>query len=237
MSKTVAFSYFGTKLIIVVSVITTLALMMLVTVFGITPNEPKKSTDGATTYSAPLTSLASGCGDYFLFEPGKGQYATIPAEVRDSLETIPTHNMTVPVYGYMNTTPLFDEEVRFYAIDELETPLALDKILKTMYDKDITVVWYTADIAPDDYTLLQEYVTAHEDILAVPYNYRNGQLPSDRKVAFSKWGVSQTCEFWTDNTFERFEEFADEHKVAKLSEIPVATVVNGKLVPLAIITN
>jgi hypothetical protein len=234
MSKSISFSYFGTKLIIVISVITTLLLMMLITVFGITPNEPTRGQYGATQYPASLTSLASGCGDYYLFEPSEGQYANIPAEKRDQITTVPVHQMSVPVYGYMNNSPLFDEEIRFYGMDELDEPILMDKILRTMYEKDTTVIWYTADIAPDDYSLLQDYVVAHDNVLAVKWEYLNGVLPADRKVAFSTWGISQTCEFWTDSTFERFESFIQERPVAKTGTVPVAVVSEkNTLLPLS----
>ena len=238
MSKSISFSYFGTKLTIIASIATTLTLMVVVTVFGITPNESTKGQYGATQYPSSLASLASGCGDYFLFNPGEGQYATIPAEKRDQIETLPVHQMTVPVYGYLNSTPLFDEEIRFYGTDELAEPLPIDKILKTMYDKDTTVVWYTDDIAPDDYSSLQEYVTAHDNILAVKWQYFNSKLPLERKIAFSTWGISQTCEFWGTNTFERFDRFVQEHPIAKLDTIPIAVVSDeNKLPPLSVLTN
>ena len=79
--------------------------MIIATVFGINPNKSSAGQLGSVVYPASLTSLASGCGDFNVWNnlKAKDQYAVIPASERESLTAIPTHQMIVPVYGYMNS--------------------------------------------------------------------------------------------------------------------------------------
>lgn len=234
MSKTVNFSYLPTKIALVSSAIAACSLMVTIVVFGINPNQATTTQFGATEYPASLGSLASGCGDLYLFNPDPSQYGIIPEEVKanEGVVNIPVHlNSTIPVYGYMSAEPLGASQIRFYTKDELKEPISREQILRTMYENDTTVVWYTDDIAPDDYQVLKEYVDSHENILATKWEYPSLVIPQDRKIAFSTWGMSQTCEYWTDINFEKFQEFKKEHKIPKASTIPEAKLNDNGLLP------
>src|SRR5690606_37119252 len=112
-------------------------------------------------------------------------------------------------------------------------PLARSKILRTMYDRDTIVVWYSPDIALADYELIKQYVSEHDNILAVKWeNEQGSQIPLDRKIAFSAWGISQSCEFWTDQTFETFADFAKENRVERPETAPMAEPNQYGLLPV-----
>lgn len=233
MSKTLTFSYLPTKLAIVGSIIAACSLMVTVVVFGINPNQPTKTDFGGIQYPASLSSLASGCGDLYLFDPSSDQYGVIPEKVTSSEGVIdtPIHTMTVPVYGYMSAEPLGESQIRFYAKDELKEPIAREKILRAMYEKNTTAIWYSKDIGADDYQMLKEYVESHKNIIATKWEYASGDLPLGRKIAFSSWGMSQSCEFWTNTNFDKFQDFKKEHNITKITPVPLAKLNKSGLLP------
>ena len=231
-----SFSYLPTKVTLVSSIAATCLLMIGIVTFGLNPNQPSVGDNDSIQHPASLSSLASGCGDIFEFSPNVDQYGEIPQDFLDSEVStdVPVHQMVVPVYGYMSPEPLGESQIRFYETNELTEPLPRAQILRTMYEQDTIVIWYAEDIATDDYTLLKEYVQAHDNILALKWqSAAKVEFPLDRKVAFSSWGVSQTCEFWTDDTFEGFKDFVDTHPVNRAETIPVVELTpNGTLPPL-----
>lgn len=236
-SSSSTFSYTGTKLTLISGAVVAVLIMVLATVLGINPNQPQPTRYGGTQYPAPLTSLAAGCGDFFLYPPLESQYGVILDDDKNDVLTIPSHPMTVPVYGYMSETSMADSDIRLYEPDELRQPISLQTILRTMYDKDTTVVWYAEDISQGDFAVLRAYVRDKTNILVVPWEYGDNSLPLDRKVAFSQWGISQSCEFWTDETFETFLEFAEDNRLERNPNPRVVRPNENGLLPPIIVVN
>lgn len=227
----VSFSYTPTKLAIVGTAVLAALVMIVVVVFGINPNKPQPGPNNSTQYPANLAALANGCGDIYMFQPAINQYGQIPNSLLQSGGTIevPLPGMVVPVFGYMSAKPLADSQIRFYGKNELQKPIDRTQILRTMYDRGTTVVWYDQTISPGDYTALENYVKTHKNILAVKWEYGTA-LPVNRTIAFSTWGISQTCQFWNNNTFKDFQKFANEHPVNHPATPPTPKLTSqGKL--------
>lgn len=226
-----SFSYTGTKIGLVLGSFAVIITMTVAAIVGINPNQTQPASFGGTQVPAPLTSLAAGCGDYFLYPPTSEQYGTILDEDKENILTIPSHPMIVPVYGYMSEKSIPDNEIKLYELAELAEPFSLQSILRTMYEKETTVVWYSLDINQGDFAILRTYARNNDNILVLPWQYGDATLPLNRSVAFSQWGVSQSCQFWTDETFESFLDFAGKNQADRTSAPKVVKPNEAGLLP------
>lgn len=238
-SSNVKFSYLGTKIGLVAGAVTVIGGLVLGTIFGLTPNAPSKSAYDSVEYPAGLTSLVNGCGNFFTYKPEPGeQYAELTPEVlakMDDPKDISLQPMVVPVYGYMSPEGLPGQDIRFYDMDELDEPLPMETILRSMYDYDTMVIWYTEEIAATDLEDIRTYVQKNENVMALKWDYKDKKLPLGRSVAFSKWGISQSCDVFTEGVVNNFTEFARDHYVERSEEdVPPAKFIknSNKLYPI-----
>lgn len=233
----VSFSYKPTIIGFIATALVTVLAMISLVIFGINPNRPTEIENGGKAYPASLLAMANGCGDIFVMPPKEGQYGVIPSEYwelnSNPIQNIPVHIMTVPVYGYMAEKSMPDEDIRFYGPEEVDEPLNRQLLLRTMYDKDIIVLWYSKELNAVDINLIRQYVAnSDQKILAYPWLYENN-LVAGRNVAFAKWGISQTCSLYSDEVFEEFVIFANDNTVNKTFPPPEAPMTNnGTLLPI-----
>jgi hypothetical protein len=238
MSKPISFSYSATRIGIVLSIVAIIGFMLSTVILGINPNRPKNDAYGVTEYPATLQSLASGCGSTFSYAPSESQYAVLPADTSD-IATIPIPPMKVPVYGYMTQEPLARDQIRFYQKNEPALKnISREQILRTMFDNNTIVFWYSKDIAPDDYSSMKSYVTQTPNTMAVEWSakYGQGNLPLDRTIGVSTWAYSQSCEFWNESTVKEFRNFVIENKYARPKEVREAKDTEGRLPQLTLPT-
>jgi hypothetical protein len=237
----VSFSYKNTKRGIVLALLAAVLALVSIVIFGVNPNKPSPVEDiGGLQYPATLSAMANSCGDIFYNPPIKNNFGVIPDrfwELNKDNEDIkiPTHQMIVPVFGYMDKESFADADIRFYSSEEAEEPINRERLLRTMYDKDITVVWYTAEIEPSDLSALKAYAIEHAgEILVYPWKYASGQLIGNRTVAYSSWGISQTCGLYNEEILDEFVQFAKDNRIDRPQEIPEARVSDqGILYPIS----
>lgn len=238
MSKSISFSYSATRIGIVLSIVAIIGFMLSTVILGINPNRPKDTAYGVTEYPATLQSLASGCGSTFAYTPSESQYAVLPADSSD-IATIPIPPMRVPVYGYMTQEPLAKDQIRFYQKNEpAQKNISREQILRTMFDNNTIVFWYSKDIAPDDYASMKSYITQTPNTMAVEWSakYGQGALPGDRTIGVSTWAYSQSCQFWNEGTMKEFRNFVTENKYARPEKVREAKDTDGRLPQLTLPT-
>lgn len=217
MSDSISFSYKTTKIGIVASVVVACALASATVILGVNSNQPSDNGLGGIQYPASFEALANGCGDTFRFEPSADYYGVIPQKFHDDEKPnplIPTHRMMIPVYGYMATDALPEDSIRFYGPDELDESFSKEVALRAMYDHDVTMIWYTSDIEPSDLSAIRNYVEEHPKVMAAQWDYAGGKLVGDRSVAFTKWGISQSCSLFNEGILTDFIVFANQNKVS-----------------------
>lgn len=237
----ISFSYKGTRLRLIASVLAVIMAASLLIIFGLQPNNPSRSPYGGLEYPATLESMANGCGNIFYNPPIEGNYSVIPDEFWEYHEEkgtetvkIPTHSMIIPIFGYLANEGFTEDAVRFYSMQEATEAPNLPMLLRTMYDRDITVVWYTTDIAPSDLALIKAFADEHPgEVFAHPWYYSGGSLIGTRSVAYAKWGISQSCGLYNENNLEDFIKFAKEHPIERKKDIPIGKMTdNGELYPI-----
>lgn len=183
---------------------------------------------------ASLNDLANGCGNTFSFTPTTDQAVIIPDEYYETLKIaktkIPTHEMMIPVYGYMTEKGIPDDQKGYYEVNELKEPLNREQVLNSMYFDDTLVIWYSPDIRPSDIGDMLEAVEGETNIIIAPWEYEAGVLPAQRKVAFSYWGSSKTCEFFDSSSLRDFIQLHKDNPVPKSNHpIKLDPAVNGVL--------
>lgn len=208
--------------------------LVLGVIFGLKPNAPFASYMGSTEYPTKLSSLMNGCGNFFLYNPKPGeQYSVVTPEIQATMsnQTIPTGLTVVPVYGYLAPEGLDGRNIRFHETEEPNQPYPMTTLLRTMYNYDTLIIWYTADLPATDIQDIRRYVQNTPNTMALLWVYGEN-LPLGRDVAFSKWGVSQSCSFFTPEVMENFTEFTDNHYVERELIPPVAKFIpNTTILP------
>lgn len=240
-----SFSYKGTIIGFIVSVVVIIVALSVSVVAWVNPNQPEKLfyNDQSWAYPASLDALANGCGQTFFIPPVEGQFGLIPDEYwelnANPADNIPKGPQVVPVYGYLANEGLNDTDIRFWSTQEATDngPLNQQTVLRTMYDKDILVIWYRADLATIDIAALQEYANAHYGkVLVYPWMYNNGVILGDRKVAFSSWGISQTCNLYSETVLDDFVKFKEQNPIERVDPIPMGGMTEtGVLYPLGVL--
>jgi len=200
-------------------------------------NAVTKGQFGSTMYSSSLTATANSCGETFRFKTNESLYGEIPQEFYakpndDNTFNIPKHPMIVPVYGYMSSRPLSAEQVRFYADDEDYQEVPIQVVLRTMWDYDTKVIWYGDKATSGDIYNIEQYVKTHSNVLALPWKSET-PIPLQRNIAFSSWGISQSCGTWDETVFNEFTKFAEDNPVKHEDTPPVSKLSKyGKLYPI-----
>lgn len=237
----ITFSYRKTRRNLILSILAVIILASGFIIFGLQPNNPTKSAYGGLEYPATLESMANGCGNIFYNPPKEGNYSVIPEKFweyheEQGTETvkIPTHSMIIPIFGYMSEEAYTEDAVRFYSLQEATEAPNLPMLLRTMYDRDITVVWYKANIAPSDLALIKAYADANPgEVFAYPWYFSGGSLVGTRTVAYAKWGISQSCGLYNEQNLEDFIQFGKEHPIERKKDLPEAKYTDsGDLYPI-----
>lgn len=243
MTKVPSFSYKNTKRGIVVAITLVIAVMVSTVVFFFNPNQPYPTQVGGMAYPVSLPSMTAGCGDIYRIPPIEGNFGEIPEEFWELNKDNPDINipvsplLTVPIFGYMSQETLAATEIRFYDIAEYEeAPLDLTQILRSMYDDDIIVIWYTTDMDVSDIAALKAIAAEPENVgkmLIVPWTGANRPMIQGRDIAYAAWGISQTCTTYSEAVLNEFIEFEEENRVERPAEIPEAPMSKeGKLLPI-----
>jgi hypothetical protein len=222
-----------TKIGLVGGAIGSIVLLLVVTIFGLNPNAPFSSVYGSVEYPAKLTSLVNGCGNYFLYDPQPVKhYSVIPDGLRDNLTVpIPVAPMIVPVYGYVSTDGLRGQDIKFYGMGEPSKPFPMEQLMRTMFDYNTLIIWYSDKIPPTDLTDIKRYVDSHKNVIALQWVYKDGSLPLSRTVAFSKWGLSQSCGLWNSSVVKDFQDFSNLHPVNRPANPPQVVLTQDGLFP------
>jgi hypothetical protein len=237
----VSFSYKNTRRGIILALLAAILLLVSVVIFGVNPNRPSPAQGiGGLQYPATLTAMANSCGDIYYNPPIDGNFGVIQDEFyelnKDKPElNIPVHQqMVVPMFGYMDKESFSDADIRFYDAGEVKGPINRERLLRTMYDKDITVIWYTAETEPSDVSAIKAYTVDNPGkVLAYPWYSTTGKLVGNRTVGFATWGISQTCGLYNEDIVKEFVDFAKENRVDRPTEIPEARMNDqGTLFPI-----
>jgi hypothetical protein len=198
---------------------------------------PSKGDFGSVVYPASIRAISDSCGDIFRFTPSSSLYAEIPEDIytnkKDNSE-IPAPPMIVPVYGYMASRPLADSQIHFYAAKGFKaSTIPRQLILRTMFDKGTKVIYYTDKINAGDLIAIKQYTTVHPNVLAIPWTMQE-PLPLNRDIAWSTWGISQSCSKWDDSVFDEFASFVKAHPVTHEKTPRVAKLTAAHALPLLI---
>lgn len=183
---------------------------------------PSQGQYGAVVYPGNLNTTVNGCGDVFRFSTNESLYGVIPQEAYATAQTktiIPTHPMIVPVYGYMSDRGLKKNEVKFYERKGYPD-FPRQQILRTMWDDNTTVIWYDENATAADVFRIKKYTTEHTNVLAVPWTGVDA-LPMNRHIAFSTWGISQSCNTFDNSVLNDFQNFKKVHPVKHTVTPPV----------------
>lgn len=228
------------KSIVVISLISSLLLWLVTTTArGSDMLSVIKGPFGSVGYAQSIDAVLEQCGRVFVFDPPKEYYGVYnPEEVKkNSLGDInvPTGPMIVPVYGWMTEEGL-DSESLYYAGEYVPD---LSHTLRSMYDGTI-VLWYSPDISDDTRQKMIDYVNDHPGTVMIEWNSTSLSLPGkatkemplERGVSFSAWGVSQSCKNFNPEIADQFLEFVDTNpSVVHPTEAPhpVELTSEGKL--------
>lgn len=226
-----------TKILLSFILITVLTLLVTATLALPDNSEPRPSQYGAIEYPATVIAAVNQCGSVFYFEPDPKWYGTIPISIQQNGpdDGIPAQPTNIPVYGYMTREPFNPEFVGTY--DKTFEGFSRQDINRAMWD-GYYFIWYSMNTPNDKYEQLVEFVetqnsrTSTPKIILSPFKITDREIPSGRDIAFSTWGVSQSCDTFDPKIFEAFEDFTIEHSTPR-GEPPVAPIAPyGGLYPI-----
>jgi len=175
------------------------------------------------------TMLAQKCGPIFALQNPEGMVQEIPEEyyttAGENAEP-PSPPGLVPAFGYAAREGLTFEEITYYPYEENpDLYFSENTILRTMWDKDIVVIWYDPETVSEEdketFSLLAE--TAAGQLLIIPWmNYEDSEtLPLSRTIAYATIGITLSCEGFNINVLNEFRNYAiDNPKHVSGSEIP-----------------
>lgn len=216
---------------IIMSLVLVLSLIgaLLWTVFGVDPSRKSPAQFGGVEYPATVEAVLSQCGNVFVFDPPASYYGVfdtpdVMAQLdREADVEIPEHPMIVPVYGYMSGEGTLDQKV----YTDANVP-PRSQLLRAMYE-GYTIVWFSPSLDEAARASLKMDLASYDKVVAVEWNA--GELPLDRKYAFSTWNVSQSCLVWDTEVFDQFLTFVKDHPETRpeSESPPEAVVVDGRL--------
>lgn len=212
MTTTPSF-YKTTKLTMILTTLGITVGMGAVAIFGIQPAAPNESRGNALAHPSSLNAVANGCGEIFQFQNlDDPEYVKLPAEV------------IIPSYGEISaeTETLTPEQITYYPPEILETenglPFSYQALMGSLYYDDVTILWYIKTADASALQSIQKTVDDSEGtIIALPWLFETS-LPFDRNIAFTKWGYTQSCEFWEPTVLTEFQTFVQEHGITKLDD-------------------
>lgn len=204
---------------------------------------PKAGPNESITLPINATGILSQCGDYFTFNPDEDKYGVVPEEYDKNY--IPVPDMIVPVYGFM-ADKTFDVEAAM-KLPQGENPYLLSDINRALWEGH-TFIWTYNELSADAHQYAKDYAdkwneTHDKKVIVLTWKGKQGlpqdskprpqtseSLPQDREFAFSSWNISQSCETFSDDTFEEFMEKSNEHNAERdIETLPVAKLVDGEL--------
>lgn len=248
MTNIPSFSYRNTRRGIILTIIAMVAILVITIIFAVNPNKPRSLQSGGMAFPATLPAIASGCGDIYRIPPVEGNFGVIPDEfytlnAPDDVD-IPRSSLTVvPIFGYMSKTGLTRDQIRFYSQEEItqgseegtESTFDETKMLRSMYDNNLLVIWYTKDLPDADVAFLRSYANVDRpgEVLVLPWTDSRPLVQPGRNVAFASWGESQTCNIFDEFVLGEFIDFVADNPVEKPAVIPEAKLTaNNKLMPI-----
>lgn len=201
-------------------------------------NEPRLEMVNTWAYPASTKAVLQQCGDTFTFDIQPDQYGLIPDEYEG--KTVPRHEHIVPGYGYM--TDYVKEGRSFYAPGDKDLPNS-PEVMRWMFEGK-KVIWYPNAENQETFDLVSAFVEDNDDFVALPWRVEYGgvnedgrqrELPLERNVGLSAWGITKSCGLWNEDVIKEFSKFVDEHQ--DLSQYPERTAELTKKGELPLILN
>jgi len=176
--------------------------------FGISDAETYDVPGGGLARRASSQALIGGCGATFEFKGIARESGIVPATRPDGREARQAYRTIVPMFGKFWETgaPTPPASTGFWAPQDPEAPQA-EELVRNLWDGWM-VVYYTNAATPADIAALEKIATTQPEfkMLVAPWERRRGPLPSNRKIAYSVWGASQTCQRLVAPTIREFRE-------------------------------
>ena len=224
-------------LAIVFSFFLIICLMLVTLIFSPDPYAPKPGDLNSTVYATSTEGVVSECGDTFVFNINNDNFGYLskdffqdPATNNPVARNIPNQPSIVPAYGYFYDV---EPEVtqKFYSIDDTKAldTLTDSKFLNHLLYNGTKVIWYDSTVDAASIASIKNFVTDTSSVIALPWVYEK-KMPLNRRFAFSAWGITQSCGLWNTNMASTFNQFSEDHKIARPQEPQKAPVdTNGDL--------
>lgn len=176
------------------------------------------SKDDTKSHLPSTDAIINQCGMIFSFHVKDNWYGTFnPEDLKKSPSggiKIPISHVLVPPYGYMTEEPFnAGNKIHFMASDDITLP----SILRAMYDGK-TVLWYDPELVSSrEIQQMTNYANQNDHVivvewtnksLGIPNALKGYQIPEGRKFAFSSWGVTQSCDQFSEGVMTSFVEFS-----------------------------
>lgn len=162
---------------------------------GTTVPDSEPTAGGGTAYRQSTQALVGGCGPTYQFTPHPNEIGPVPATINGKPNK-QRYRTIVPMFGHYYDAPKgpATPPVRFYDRTAKNIP-PVETLLAQMHTGRM-VAWYTADANPADIAALKTLTNDPAlDMIAAPWEHAaRGFLPANRKIAYSVWGASQTCQ-------------------------------------------
>ena len=178
----------------------------------------EKTIDNIQSYYGSPQAYAAGCGNIYRAKNAIVQSKQIPESYYLNLPNdgyIPSSPLIVPMYGYLTERGMHPSQFKFYSEEDVNKELPEQLILRTMWDSGIPVIWYDPNrIGSTDYKTLEGLGKNNEGrLLILPWlHYDSAKLPRDRAIAYSVFGMSQTCKAFSRDVLNQFLDFTDKHQ-------------------------
>lgn len=224
-------------LAIVFSFVLIVALMLVTLIFSPDPYRPKPGDFNSTAYATNTEGVVSECGDTFVFKINPNNFGYLskdffqdPVQNIPVARNIPAQPSIVPVYGYFyDVEPEITK--KFYDVSDTKelAKITDSKFLNHLLYDGTKVFWYDSTVDAATITAIKTFVANTPSVIAVPWIY-DKKMPMNRRFAFSAWGITQSCGLWNTSMATKFNQFSDEHKIARPKEPQKAPVdANGDL--------
>lgn len=206
-----------------ITIISTILIGTLLLIVGFIV-QPLFSTDtrlnganGGTAHKTSVQGLIAECGDLFTFRPiAKQDYGVLPENYEG---VVPAHSMVIPAYGFM---PNLDTDYEDLGENGL-TELGINRLLWDGY----TIIWLGKNVPNTGVehikaTIENAPVQIREKTLLLKWEYRKN-IPMDRNIAFSSWGVTQSCGIYDYGVYSEYLQFVKQQPLQPSGEPPILT--------------
>lgn len=233
------------KTISAISIALTLGIIALAANIIITNKDITRIEDQGNQTLASTNAILAQCGNLFTFH-NRMPEALSQASVFNP-EELAQHNgkayvpilkkVIVPPFGYMIDQRL-DKNTKFYhTVEEIPLP----QTLRSVYDGAI-IVWYSPLTSEKEIEDIKQWVETQDNVIAIPWKNANigvGQdippvlMPLNRSIAFTAWGLTQSCGIWSENAINDFIKFAQklEKDQPRAVTPPQAKLTEDELLP------